>query len=80
MHSDWAHGAAGAPKGHLGRSNFDKAMYSWGGSTSDKAIFIGYLVMAKNFFEVFLNLPYKIIILQKKLNFTIKLSMVKKIS
>ena len=22
MHSDWAHGAAGAPKGHLGRSNF----------------------------------------------------------
>ena len=22
MHSDWAHGATGAPKGHLGRSNF----------------------------------------------------------
>ena len=22
MHSDWAHGAASAPKGHLGRSNF----------------------------------------------------------
>ena len=29
MHSDWACGAAGGPKGHLGRFNFGKAMYLW---------------------------------------------------
>ena len=47
MHSDWVHGAAGAPKGTWGGPTLDKAVYSWGGSTSDKAIFIGFLVVSK---------------------------------
>ena len=38
MHSDW------------GGPTLVKAMYSWGGSTSDKAIFIGYLLVEKHFF------------------------------
>ena len=42
MHLDW------------GGPTLDKAMYSWGDSTSDKAIFIGYLVVAKkNFLSLF---------------------------
>ena len=38
MHLDW------------GGPTLVKAMYSWGGSTSDKAIFIGFLVVAKKIF------------------------------
>ena len=45
MHSDW------------GGPTLVKVMYSWGDSTSDNAIFIGFLVVAKKNFLSLLKFP-----------------------